>query len=198
MSEVEVNNSIDSIPLTESKPLISFPLRDPRNNLFPSPLGTEEIRQPASDRILHELIDFFKKDEWSINQIENQPIIQVSFQGENGSWNCSARAREQQQQAVFYSIFPVNIPENQRTSIAEFITRANAGTIIGNFELDFDDGEIRYKTSIDIEGDNLSFALIKNLVYANVSMMDEYFAGLMSVLYGNIEPKQAIVQIEDN
>ncbi|WP_199784763.1 hypothetical protein [Nostoc sp. 'Lobaria pulmonaria (5183) cyanobiont'] len=46
--------------------------------------------------------------------------------------------------------------------------------IIGNFELDFTDGEISCKTSIDVEGDRLSFTLIQRVVYANVTMMDEY------------------------
>jgi hypothetical protein len=49
--------------------------------------------------------------------------------------------------------------------VAEFLTRANSGMVIGNFELDFADGEIRYKTSIDVEGDKLSYAIIKRLVY---------------------------------
>jgi hypothetical protein len=31
----------------------------------------------------------------------------------------------------------------ERAPPAEFITRANYGLIIGNFELDFEDGEIR-------------------------------------------------------
>jgi len=43
----------------------------------------------------------------------------------------------------------------------KFLTRANYGMMIGNFEMDFTDGEIRYKTSIDVEGDKLSSALIK-------------------------------------
>ena len=56
----------------------------------------------------------------------------------------------------------------------KFLIRANYGMMIGNFEMDFTDGEIHYKTSIDVEGDKLSSALIKRLVYANVMMMDEY------------------------
>jgi hypothetical protein len=44
---------------------------------------------------------------------------------------------------------------------------ANYDMIIGNFELDLRDGEVRYKTSIDFEGDRLSFAYINNLVYTN-------------------------------
>jgi len=68
--------------------------------------------------------------------------------------------------------------------------------IIGNFELDFVDGEIRYKTSIDVQGDFLSFELIKQLVYANVMMMDEYLPGIMSVIDGDVSPLDAIAQIE--
>jgi hypothetical protein len=68
--------------------------------------------------------------------------------------------------------------------------------IIGNFELDFTDGEIRYKTSIDVEGANLTFTQIKRLVYANVMMMDQYLPGIMSVIDSDVEPKDAIAQIE--
>jgi hypothetical protein len=82
-------------------------------------------------------------------------------------------------------------------AIAEFLTRANSGIIIGNFELDFTDGEISYKTSIDVEGDRLSFALIQRLVYANVTMMDEYLPGILSVIYDNVSPADAIAKIEN-
>ncbi|MFB2892901.1 YbjN domain-containing protein [Aerosakkonemataceae cyanobacterium BLCC-F50] len=146
--------------------------------------------------IFAEMVNFFQEDEWPFYQIEGQPVLQMLFQGDNGKWTCFARAREPQQQMVFYSIFPVNVPENKRLAVAEFITRANYGMIIGNFELDFTDGEIRYKTSIDVEGDRLSFALIKRLVYANVTMMDEYLPGIMSVIYGEAEAGEAIAKIE--
>ena len=102
----------------------------------------------------------------------------------------------EQQQFVFYSICPVNAPENKRLAVAEFITRANSGMIIGHFELDFTEGQIRYKTSIDVEDDSLCSALIKRLVYANVMMMDAYLPGIMSVIYGEVTPLDAIAQIE--
>jgi len=47
---------------------------------------------------------------------------------------------------------------SKRGAVAEFINRANYGIIIGNFEMDFADGEIRYKTSIDVQGDKLTSA----------------------------------------
>jgi hypothetical protein len=150
----------------------------------------------SSKQILEEIIDFFTEDDWPFTKIKGEPVLLTAFQGENGKWNCSAKVREEQEQFVFYSICPVNAPENKRLAIAEFLTRANTGMIIGNFELDFADGEIRYKTSIDVQGDFLSFELIKQLVYANVTMMDEYLPGIMSVIEGDVEPKDAIAQIE--
>ena len=43
-------------------------------------------------------------------------------------------------------------PEEMRVPMAEFLTRANYGLRIGNFEMDFEDGEVRYKSSVDFEG----------------------------------------------
>ncbi len=150
----------------------------------------------SSKQILGEIIDFFTEDDWPFTKIKGEPVLRMAFQGENGKWTCYAKARVEQEQFVFYSICPINAPENKRLAVAEFLTRANSGMIIGNFELDFADGEIRYKTSIDVQGDFLSFELIKQLVYANVTMMDEYLPGIMSVIYGDVSPEDAIAQIE--
>ncbi|BAZ08733.1 hypothetical protein NIES4071_05390 [Calothrix sp. NIES-4071] len=68
--------------------------------------------------------------------------------------------------------------------------------ITGNFEMDFDDGEIRYKTSIDIDGDELTQDIIKRLVYANVTMMDEYLPGIIIVIEKDVSPVDAIRSIE--
>jgi hypothetical protein len=155
------------------------------------------FKSPATDRqFFEEIVNFFEEDGWPFVQIEGEPLLQMVFQGENGKWTCYAKARDDQKQFVFYSVCPVNTPDSKRLAVAEFLTRANSGMIIGNFEMDFEDGEIRYKTSIDVEGDSLSSALIKRLVYANVMMMDGYLPGIMSVIYGDVEPKDAIAQIE--
>lgn len=155
------------------------------------------FKSPTTDgQFFEEIVNFFEEDGWPFVQIEGEPLLQMVFQGENGKWTCYAKARDDQKQFVFYSLCPVNPPDSKRLAVAEFLTRANSGMIIGNFEMDFDDGEIRYKTSIDVEDDSLSSALIKRLVYANVMMMDAYLPGIMSVIYGDVTPVDAIAQIE--
>ncbi|MGK7942847.1 MAG: hypothetical protein AB4058_00075, partial [Microcystaceae cyanobacterium] len=56
--------------------------------------------------------------------------------------------------------------------------------------------EIRYKTSIDVEGDRLTPALVENLVNINVITVDRYFPGMMKVIYGGMSPEEAIHSVE--
>jgi hypothetical protein len=141
------------------------------------------------------LTDFFTQNDWTFTKLTGDLALHTSFQGQNAAWDCYAKIREAQQQFVFYSICPIAIPKTKRNKIAQFLTLANYGTIIGNFELDYTDGEIRYKTSIDVEGDRLTPALIHRLVYTNITMMDEYIPGIQSVLAGQ-DPGKVISSIE--
>jgi hypothetical protein len=158
---------------------------------------TQDTQTTASTQtIFQAIINFFTQDDWSFTRIQGETELRLGFQGDNGIWNCYAEARETHEQFIFYSICPVVAPENKRSAVAEFITRANYSMIIGNFEMDFDDGEIRYKTSIDIDGDELTQDIIKRLVYANVTMMDEYLPGIINVIEKDVSPVDAIGSIE--
>ncbi len=158
--------------------------------------GKQDTIKNYQETLFDSIINFFDQDDWSYVKIEDNTALRLAFEGDTGRWNCYAKAREEQKQFAFYSICPFKVPEDKRLTIAEFITRANYGMINGNFELDFNDGEIRYKTSIDVDGDKLSFAIIKNLVYANVTMMDEYLPGIIAVIEGDVSPIEAIRAIE--
>ena len=142
------------------------------------------------------MVRFFREDDWKFEQVEGKPILRMGFAGDNGKWTCVARAIEDAQQFIFYSLAPVSVPEDKRREMAEFITRANYGMRIGNFEMDFSDGELRYKSSIDVEDDRLSSPLIRHMVYPNVLMMDKYLPGILGILYGNKTARQAVEEIE--
>ena len=159
-------------------------------------IETRSQEIPKRGQIYQEMVKFFKKDDWFFVPLEEQPVLQMSFQGDSGKWTCYARAREQQRQFLFYSVCSVNAPENKLAHVAEFISRANYGMAVGNFELDFNDGEIRYKTSIDIDGNQLNFDFIRTLVYTNVMMMNQYLPGILWVIQGEMEAEEAILRIE--
>lgn len=148
------------------------------------------------ETILTALIDFFQADGWTVTQADDAPILQLEFEGDNGAWTCYAEAWEEPEQVAFYSVCPVSVPERQRSAVGELVCRANAGLVIGNFELDFDDGEIRYKTSLDLQGVALNPTVIARLVYGNVMTLDEYLPAFSAVLDDEISPVEALARIE--
>lgn len=150
----------------------------------------------AHPGIYDTMVQFFREDDWRFRPLQDSPILQMGFSGDNGTWQCFAQANDELERFMFYSILPIKVPVEGRPAVAEFITRANYGLIVGNFEMDYTDGEVRYKTSIDVEGGVLTTGMIKTLVYANVLMVDKYFPGLMVTMYGGASPADAIARIE--
>lgn len=152
---------------------------------------------PKKETLLDIVTRFFEEDEWVFDKIQEQDIITAGFRGDNGSWRCFAQVDEEQEWFAFYSTLDSNIPENRRPAMAEFLTRANYGLIIGNFEMDFRDGEIRYKTSINVQEDRLTLALIRPVVYVNLLTLDRYLPGIMRVAFGDKDPAEEIAAIEE-
>jgi hypothetical protein len=146
--------------------------------------------------IFSRLIDFMEEEEWKYEILEGESVLRFHFKGSAGRLLCYADVEEEKDWLIFYSYLPVNTPTDKMATMAEFITRANRGMRIGNFELDFEDGEIRYKTSIDIEGGELTSKMIDNLLRANLSTMNRYFPGMMELIYSDKSPKEAIQKIE--
>jgi hypothetical protein len=143
------------------------------------------------------VVDYLTEDDWRFHVVKDETAVMLAFRGETGSWQCFGTVDDEKQWFTFYSILPSTVPEEKRVEVAEFITRANYGLVIGNFEMDYADGEVRYKTSIDVEGGDLTSKMVENVIRANVMTMDRYFNGLMGVLYGDRDPAEAIAETED-
>jgi hypothetical protein len=150
----------------------------------------------SSGPIFNDLAEFFLGDEWGPEQIEEQPVLKMDFEGDNGRWTCLAFAHDDRERVVFTSMLPVEVPEEKRLLAAEYLTRANFGMEIGNFEMDFSDGAVQFRTSIDIEGGELTPKMIQNLAYVNVTVTDQYLPGLVMVVEGDATPEEAIQKVE--
>ncbi|MFQ5408822.1 MAG: YbjN domain-containing protein [Anaerolineales bacterium] len=147
-------------------------------------------------KILDSLESFFHEEDWTFLRVGGDSTLQVQFRGDNGEWACYAQARDEQERFLFYSLIPTKVPAEKRMVAAEFLTRANFGLLIGNFELDFSDGEVRYKTGFDVPSSDLTTNMVRSAVYVNVVTVDRYLPGLMSVIYGQAAPEQAIIEAE--
>lgn len=158
---------------------------------------TEELLYESEDP-LDIFCLFFQSRGWKYNRVEDRDDMVILYGGSKGGMLLERQAlvNREMKQCIFYSIAPDKVPKSKRTKVAEFITRANYGLLIGNFEMDWESGYIRFKTSVDVHDDRFSLALAQNLVEANGALMDMYLLGLQAVMAGEATPAEAIEQSE--
>jgi hypothetical protein len=88
--------------------------------------------------------------------------------------------------------YPLMIEERFRTIVAEFLTRANRGLVVGGFQFDFEDGELIFHCSQILDEGKLTDEIIARLFRTSLTTSSRYWGGLMSVLYAGNTPRDAV------
>ena len=122
--------------------------------------------------------------------------LMLGIGGRNGRWQIVVQVNQAREQVTVLSMLESHCPPERLPAMCEFLTRANWGLILGNYEMDLQDGEIRYKTSVDMEGQVLPQSMIRPLMAANISTVDRYFPGLMRVMFGDGDARMAVRECE--
>ena len=100
---------------------------------------------------------------------------------------------------VIHIMIPLNAGEEERAKVGEFLLRANYGLKVGCFDFDFNDGEISYRMSIycgNKEFTPPTYEQIDFAVVVGLSMVDRYGDALVKVMFGLVEPIDAIAAVE--
>lgn len=139
---------------------------------------------------------FLKDDDWPYERDDEKNILKSGIGGGDVNFRVFIQAMDEADQLMVYTYSPNNVPEEKRLAAAEFVTRANYGLKIGNFEMDMSDGEVRYKASIDVEGAGLCTTMVKNLLGVGAAMMMRYHPGLMKLIYGDDSAEACIREVE--
>lgn len=147
-----------------------------------------------------------KEDIKYYTDLENGVIHYTIFlsEKEGGLRYIQNRVRVREDDFSVYTIYPTYMPRKdaeQMSRIAEFICRANFNMILGNFELDFNDGELSFKVSVDCEGDHndlcYSNAIIERALHIPLQTMLRYSPGLEFLLRNpDKSPEEAIHDCE--
>lgn len=146
---------------------------------------------------LREILEYCDSQEWNytLNEEKNTLTMRMSLKAVDA---CTIHVQMRGEDGfTIYTVFPVRAPEGKRDDVAAFITRANYGLILGNFELDFDDGEIRYKVTTVCGQAELTTPIVERTFDMGFCMFDRYGEGLLQVLYGGAAPIATVDAIEN-
>ena len=100
---------------------------------------------------------------------------------------------------IVYAVPPI-VADAKNSSvmaaIAEFFCRANYELAYGNFDIDFSDGEIRYRVFVDCDGITPSKDMIKSSIVVILSIFERYAPGIAAVLFSSANPEEQINKCE--
>lgn len=126
---------------------------------------------------------------------ENQSIC-ADFRGKAGMYRIVAQVDDDDDLFQVVGFAPVRIQEGSRPAIVETITRANFGLRVGKFEMNPDDGELRFHAAQILTHGCLDDAVIERMMGTTVAMLDMYLPAVLSVIYGNELPQDAVKCVE--
>ena len=80
--------------------------------------------------------------------------------------------------------------------VSEFLHRANYGLNDGNFEMDYKDGEIRYKSFVNFRNIDVSQEVVEDSIIVGAAMIDRYGKGLLKLMLGDGTAEECIEYCE--
>lgn len=146
---------------------------------------------------LTDLTDYLDGQNWNYTVHEDKNYVSMRMNMKSVDSCACIMSIIDETTLICYSVFPIKVPEDRREAIAEYLCRANYGLYHGNFEIDFRDGEIRYKTTgMTTEEDPIEEEVIARLINLGFAMTDRYAPGVLSVMYASESPEAAIERVE--
>ena len=146
---------------------------------------------------MRELVkNFLKQQDWQFSEIEENNFIIFGISGDNGNFQCVIDVIEDEYKLIFFSICGSNVPFDKRKEILDFINRWNYKIFMGNFIMDPENGEIRFRTSITYEFIKPSLEIVEQVIILNLVTMDKSLPGLMGIMFGDLSAEKAIELIE--
>jgi hypothetical protein len=141
-----------------------------------------------------------------IQHLDNQNIgywsrsedssICTDLRGEVGMYRIYAQVHAEDGLFQVYGYSPVRVPIGSRPAVAEAVVRANHGLKVGKFEMHFDEGDLRFQAAqILVDGD-LADETIHRLIATTMAMLNTYLPAVLSVIYGNELPVDAVRHAE--
>lgn len=143
---------------------------------------------------------YLKEQKWKYNYSGDKLTIYSGFNSQGMLWDFSAYARSRGP-GVFLlgirSFIPNKALPERRAACAELLTRLNFSLSSGCFEMNYEDGEIRFRTGVIIHGTDITPGIVEHLVRSNLLIVEQHHKAIMSVLYSEVTPEAALKPKED-
>ncbi len=147
-------------------------------------------------KVIEAIKSFFEKNEWNYQYNEEKKIFVSGINMNNVLGNVRMYISLEKNSYNVYMILNSKVEQEYYVTVGEFLHRANYGLQNGNFEMDYRDGEIRYKTYVNFENIVISEEIVENSIFVGIAMLGRYGKGMLKIMLGESTPKECVEECE--
>jgi len=123
--------------------------------------------------MLDNIMNWLKEEKkWYFSKVDNENILVFQLQLKADTIiNCVFDVKEEHSIVLFYSILPQIVPKFQKNKIFKLLHQLNYNLLIGNFEFDSINNQIRFKTSFYWTQNLFEKDILEKNMEANINMI---------------------------
>jgi len=147
-------------------------------------------------QVLETMCEYLDSDDWKyVRADENH--VRLDYSGKSGLIRCYIRDSANDDYLSVTSDYPFNVPEERRNEVVTLTTMINYGLRLGNFEMDLDDGQLSFRTSMFLDGCSFGNKLMKKVLFMNLMTTDRYQSMIMRIVYSDRTAKDVMREEND-
>lgn len=148
------------------------------------------------DKVLQLINSFFEEASWKYKFDEERSLYTSGINMDSIIGNVQIAIYVREKHYKVSVSLPNKVEPAYLHSVAEYLHRANFGLNNGNFELDYNDGEVRYKLYVFFQGIELTKRIVEDSILIPLMMYMQYGKNMMKLMLGEGEPKELIEDAE--
>ncbi len=119
--------------------------------------------------MLDKIMNWLREKKWTFSKVDNENILFFQIELKDQQLiQCIFDVDEKEKVVLFYSILPQTIPTANRNKTFRLLHQLNYNLLLGNFEFDHHNNQIRFKTSFYYGKQLPDHEVLERNVHANI------------------------------
>ena len=148
-------------------------------------------------KVIETIKSLFEKNEWKYQFDEEDNVFRAGINMGNIVGSVKMYIFLEKNSYSVYMVLNSKAEEKYYDTVGAFLHRANYGLKNGNFEMDYRDGEIRYKVYVYFKNIDISEDIVEESIFVGVAMIERYGKGLLKIMLGEGTPEKCIEECEN-
>jgi hypothetical protein len=124
--------------------------------------------------------------------------VLTNMRGDRGVYSICLQADSPEGYLLCVTRYGTYAPETRRTAVLDVLNRINYQRVaVGNFEMDFRDGEVGFRVALDTRIGPVSTVEVGAMVSRSMCVCDRYHDAILRVMLSGTDPEEALAMVQD-